>query len=151
MSVPKPFAPDLYASGQPSPEDLAQLCAQGVRTVINLRAPSEPVEFDEAREATRLGLRYVALPVAGPQDVTPETVARFSHELDQARGHGATLVHCASANRVGALVALDQGLTRGFPSEQALSMGRAAGLTTLEPLVASMLGQRLTSDPQPSR
>lgn len=141
MNCVRHVAPGLYASGQPTPEDLAVLAAQGVRTVINLRAPTEPVEYDEAAEASRLGLRYVSLPVAGPQDVTPETVARFSCELEDAGRHGGTLVHCASANRVGALVALDHARTRNASPDQALALGRAAGLTTLEPLVEGLLCQ----------
>lgn len=139
MSCSRPFAPGLYASGQPSPADLAGLVARGVRTVINLRAPGEPIGYDEGHEVERLGLRYVSMPVAGPEDVTPETTARFSEILEEAVHHGAVLVHCASANRVGALIALDQGLSRGSSLEDALSLGRAAGLTTLEPLVESLL------------
>lgn len=145
MNHVRHIAPGLYASGQPTPEDLAVLAAQGVHTVIDLRAPNEPVEYDEAAEAARLGLRYVSLPIAGPQDVTPATVARFSSELENAGRDGATLVHCASANRAGALIALDQGLTKGASREHALVMGRAAGLTTLEPLVESLLGRHSQS------
>ena len=141
MAVPACFAPGLYASGQPSPDDLARLAQEGVRTVINLRAPAELVEYDEAREAARLGLRYVAIPVSGAQDVTPETTARFSRELEQARREGGVLVHCASANRVGALVALEHALHRGMLSADALALGRKAGLTSLEPHVADLLQQ----------
>lgn len=140
----KPCAPGLFASGQPSRSDLAGLAAAGVRTVINLRAPGEPVEFDEAQEVARLGLRYVSIPVAGPQDLSAETTARFSRELELARAEGATLVHCASANRVGALVALDCGITCGAPHQEALTLGRAAGLTSLEPVVAQLLRERVS-------
>lgn len=139
MSIPKPFAPGLYACGQPSPDDLAGFARQGVRSVINLRAPGEPVEYDERSEAERLGLRYVLLPVAGAEDITVEAVARFSRTLEEAGRHGGTLVHCASSNRVGAMIALDQGLTKGSSRDQAMAMGRAAGLTTLEPRVESLL------------
>ncbi|GMV30071.1 MAG: hypothetical protein AMXMBFR59_21960 [Rhodanobacteraceae bacterium] len=139
MTCEKPFAPGLYASGQPSASDLARLAAQGVRSVINLRALQEPVDYDEALEAARLGLRYVSIPVAGPQDVTCETVARFSQELEECICHGGTLVHCASSNRAGALVALHHGLTRGTSRDDAVAMGRAAGLTSLEALVDDLL------------
>lgn len=134
--------PDVYASGQPSPDQLAALAAEGVRTVINLRAPTEQVEFDEALEAKRLGLRYVTIEIAGAQDVGTETVARFSRELADARREGAVLVHCASANRVGAMLALDGAMTHNQPTADALAIGRAAGLTTLEPKVIEVLGQR---------
>lgn len=145
MSYTKPIAPGLYASGQPSPRDLAALAARGVRTVINLRTPDEPVAYDEPAEIERLGMRYVAIPISGPQDITAATIALFSSELDQAGGRGGTLVHCASSNRVGALIALDLGLTRGAPREQAIAAGRAAGLTTLAPLIESLL---IAANPQ---
>jgi len=133
--------PDVYAAGQPSAWQLASLADEGVRTVINLRGPTEPVEFDEAIEAGRLGLRYVSIPIAGPEDVTPETAARFSRELEEARCSGSVLVHCASANRVGAMLALDLCLSQNKPMADALSIGRAAGLTTLEPAVTDILAQ----------
>lgn len=139
MGLSLAFAPGLYASGQPSLDDLARHAADGVRTIINLRGAAEQIEFDEAREAERLGVRYLHIPIAGPQDVTPENVARFSHALDQARANGGVLIHCASANRVGAMVALDLGLTRGSTSDNALAVGRAAGLASLEPLVQRIL------------
>ena len=146
MYCDKPFAPGLYAGGQPSASDLARLAAEGVRSVINLRAPQEPVDYDEALEAARLGLRYVSIPVAGPQDVTGETVARFSQALEDCVCNGGTLVHCASSNRAGALVALHHGLTCGSSRDDAMAMGRAAGLTNLDALVDSLLRERARSD-----
>lgn len=134
--------PGVLAAGQPSPDQLASLAAEGVRTVIDLRTLMEPGEFDEAREAERLGLRYVSIPIAGPHDVSPETITRFSRELEAARNSGDVLIHCASANRAGAMLALDEGLTRNKPVADALTIGRAAGLTTLEPTVSEILGQR---------
>ena len=132
-------APGLHASGQPTPGDLAALAARGVRTVINLRTADEPVGYDEPGEADRLGLRYLVIPIAGPQDITPEAVARFSRELETAARHGGTLVHCASSNRVGALIALDRCHAHGASREEALACGRAAGLTTLEPFIDNLL------------
>jgi uncharacterized protein (TIGR01244 family) len=134
--------PGILTAAQPSPAQLASLAAEGVRTVINLRAPAEQVEFDEAQEAKSLGLRYVSIPISGPQDVSAETAARFSQELEEAKRSGDVLVHCASANRVGAMLALDEALTRGKSVADALDVGRASGLTTLEPRVAEILAQR---------
>lgn len=138
-------APDLYSAAQPTPEDLNTLAREGVRTIINLRAPSESVGYDEQREAARLGLHYLSIPVAGSQDLITENIERFSHELAQARSQGAVLVHCASANRAGAMLALDQGVTKGSTPERALALGREAGLTTLEPAVDALIRSRSTS------
>lgn len=138
MTAPKPFDTDHYAGGQPTPGDLARLADDGVRTVINLRAPGEPVEFDEAAEAARLGLCYVTIPIAGAGDLDRARVVQFGRELDAARRAGGVLIHCASSNRVGAMVALDEAINRGRPLDAALERGRAAGLASLEPAVVAL-------------
>lgn len=141
MSQPKCYADDHYSAGQPTPEQLAALAREGVRTVINLRAPDEAVDYDEAAEAERLGLRYVALPVRGADDLDRERVREFGRELDAARSRGPVLIHCASGNRVGAMVALDEALNRGCDLDSALDQGRRAGLQGLEPAVVELAGR----------
>ncbi|MCY7353581.1 MAG: protein tyrosine phosphatase family protein [Lysobacter sp.] len=132
---------DLYSGGQPSESELAVLARKGVRTIINLRHPSEATDFDEATAVAAAGMRYVAIPIAGSQDLTRETVARFSQELAKAQACGPVLVHCASANRVGALIALEQAWVQGQDSDGALAAGRAAGLAGLEQAVIACLGR----------
>ncbi|GAB6195339.1 protein tyrosine phosphatase family protein [Lysobacter xanthus] len=136
----KPIDGGLHASGQPDAEDLRQLAARRFRTVIDLRAPDEDRGYDEPAVAAALGLHYVALPVAGPADLVPATVARFAASIAEARARGPALVHCGTANRVGALVALDRAWSHGDSPEAALARGRSAGLAGLEPTVAAMLG-----------
>lgn len=138
MTAPTRFADAHYAAGQPTPEHLAELAREGVRTVINLRGREEPVEYDEAAEAARLGLRYVTLPVTGPADLDRDRVREFGHVLDEARREGGVLIHCASSNRVGAMIALDETLNRGCELAEALERGRSAGLKTLEPAVVAL-------------
>ena len=138
MTAPTRFADDHYAAGQPTPAHLAELARQGVRTVINLRGTDEPVDFDEAAEAARLGLRYVTLPITGPGDLDRDRVQAFGRALDEARREGGVLIHCASSNRVGAMVALDEAINRGCALSEALERGRSAGLKTLEPAVVDV-------------
>ena len=140
------FAPGLYASGQPTIDDLAALASAGVRSVINLRAADEQIDYDEASEAERLGLSYTWLPIAGPDAVTAEAAACLAGVLDQARMQGDVLIHCASSNRVGALIALDRGIAQGAPRDEALAIGRAAGMTSLEPLVTRLLDQQFDTN-----
>lgn len=128
--------PGLLAGGQPTAADLAGLQAQGVHTVIDLRGTAEERGYDEAAEARRLGLAYVALPINGKDAITPAN-ARALRELLEQHGDG-VLLHCASGNRVGALLALDAA-DAGMPREQALSLGRRAGLKSLEPVVLEQL------------
>lgn len=132
------FAEGHYASGQPTQLDLAEFARKGVRTVINLRTSEEPVDYDEAMEADRLGLRYASLPIADASDLDPTRIRAFGQLLDQARLEGDVLIHCASSNRVGAMVALDQVFNRGTALAAALERGRAAGLKTLEPAVIAL-------------
>ena len=141
MTAPWQYVEDHYAGGQPSPEQLAELARAGVRTVVNLRGPAEAAGYDEAAEASRLGLRYVSMPIAGAGDLDRERVREFGRVLDEARREGGVLIHCASANRVGAMVALDEALNRGRPLADALERGRAAGLTALEPAVVALVGR----------
>lgn len=131
---------DLYSAGQPTEAELTALARKGVRTIINLRHPSEATDFDEAAAVAAAGMRYVAVPVAGSQDLTPQTVARFGRELAKAQACGPVLLHCASSNRVGALIALEQAWVQGRSSDVALAAGRAAGLIGLEPAVIEILG-----------
>lgn len=146
MTAPICFSEDHYASGQPTATHLAELARQGVRTVINLRTSDEPVEYDEPALAAQLGLDYVSLPIAGAADLDSARVRRFGLALDQARRKGGVLIHCASSNRVGAMVALDLALNRGGSLQAALARGRAAGLGTLEPAVVDLVN---TAAPQP--
>ncbi|WAC62619.1 protein tyrosine phosphatase family protein [Pseudoxanthomonas sp. SL93] len=127
----------LHTGGQPSLEDLARLQGQGVRTVIDLRGAQEERGYDEATEAHRLGMNYIALPIAGKDDITPANAKALGDLLEAQQGD--VLLHCASGNRVGALLAMDAA-ARGVPREEALEIGRKAGLKTLEPVVVEKLG-----------
>lgn len=139
--APHLLRPDLYAGGQPDETQLRALAAQGVTTVIDLRGADETRGYAEADFVRQLGLRYVALPVAGAQDITPAKAADLQRALDAAQGP--VLLHCASGNRVGALLALSA-RARGASPEEALAEGRAAGLGSLEPTVRAQL-----QDPHP--
>jgi uncharacterized protein (TIGR01244 family) len=123
---------------QPTPDELERAAAAGVRTVVNLRADGE-TGFDwEAESAERLGLRYVRIPIRGAVDLTPDNAARLDAVLRDAPGPA--LVHCASGNRVGALLALREAWHRGQDPAAALAVGLDAGLTNLEPVIREKLG-----------
>lgn len=139
MNTLIPYADKHFAHGQPTLAQLAACADQGVRTVINLRAPEEPVDFEEATEVAALGMHYVALPIAGAADLNGERVQQFGAALDEARSKGSVLIHCGSSNRVGALVALDEAFNRGASLQDALAQGRAAGLSALEPVVTALI------------
>ena len=127
-----------FTAGQPSAQAWPALKARGVGTVINLRPAEEQPGRDEAAEVGASGLDYVALPVAGAADVTAANADALWARLQRARGP--VLVHCASGNRVGALLAIGTARQGGMTPAQALAFGREAGLGSLEPRVREVLG-----------
>jgi uncharacterized protein (TIGR01244 family) len=131
-------APNLLTGGQPTPAQLQAAKAAGYATVINLRAPGEPGSWDEADTVTTLGMRYVAIPVAGADGLTRANAQLLADAIAQSRGP--VVVHCASGNRVGALLAIKAALLDGVDPEAAFALGKAAGMTSLESSVRQLLG-----------
>jgi uncharacterized protein (TIGR01244 family) len=130
--------PGLYTSGQPAPGDWSAIAARGVATVVNLRTADEPGARDEAAEVRAAGLHYVQIPVAGADGITTDNARRLHEALSP--DHGPVLVHCASGNRAGALLALEQADFHGVPADAALALGRKAGMTSTEPRLRQALG-----------
>ena len=94
---------------------------------------------DEAAEVQPAGMAYRQIPVDGAGGLGIEKARALQEILQQA--DGAVLVHCASGNRVGALLAL-AAADRGLPVENALQQGREAGMTSTETRVRELLGVR---------
>jgi len=128
--------PGLYVGGQPDAAQLRELAARGVTTVIDLRGTEEARGYDEMAAVRELGLHYVALPIDGAAAITAANARALQHALDASEGP--VLLHCASGNRVGALLAL-AAHQAGASEEASLAQGRAAGLRSLEPVVRQQL------------
>lgn len=128
----------LYTGGQPSAAQLQQAASAGIATVIDLRQPDEDRGFDEATTAADLGLNYVRIPVAGAAGLTAANAQALQAALT--RSNGPVLLHCASGNRVGALLALVKH-QQGASTEDALQFGRNAGMTSLETQTRALLEQ----------
>ena len=130
--------PGITSAGQPSAEALAALAEEGYTTVVDLRSEQEDRGFDEASTVEGLGMRYLSLPVAGGENVSYENAAALDRIL--AEVEGPVLLHCASGNRVGALLSLRAALN-GTDKEEAMALGTSAGLTSLQPLVERLLNE----------
>jgi uncharacterized protein (TIGR01244 family) len=128
----------LYTGGQPTAAQLQQAASEGITTVIDLRQPNEDRGFDEASTAADLGLNYVHIPVAGAAGLSAANVQALQAALT--RSNGPVLLHCASGNRVGALLALLKH-QQGASTEDALQFGRSAGMTSLEAQTRTLLEQ----------
>lgn len=129
---------DLITAGQPAPEDWLRLRGRDVSTVINLRTDAEMQGRDEATEVTAAGLDYQQLPVAGAADIDADHADQLWQRIEAAPGR--VMVHCASGNRVGALLAIGAARHGDMSPGQALAFGQKAGLTSLEPKVREVLG-----------
>lgn len=137
--------PGLYSSGQPTEQQFAQFAAVGIKHVVCLRPATESGTGWEEAKAKELGITFTRVPVAGPQDVTFANATRLGELVKGANGEK-TLVCCHSSNRVGALLALHAFHDGGHTADEALAIGRAAGLTKLEPVVQKLL----TAPPPPA-
>ncbi len=100
--------PFLYRSGEPSVAGMHKLKDMGVRTVIDLRAPSERA-FDEEKVANELGLKYIMLTMtsAPPTEKQVDTLLSTLKEAQKDPSKGSVLVHCAhGSDRTGCMVGI---------------------------------------------
>jgi protein tyrosine phosphatase (PTP) superfamily phosphohydrolase (DUF442 family) len=96
-------------------------------------------------------MSYIQIPIAGAADLTRANVERLDTTLRDARPAGRVLLHCASGNRAGALLALRENWLHGAAPEDALALGLAAGLTSLEPQTRRLLGLESRPDQRDER
>jgi len=92
--------------------------------------------IDEPSEVESRGMRYVSIPVPEPADATwdkAETLAEVLATID-----GPVLMHCFSGNRAGSMLAMAAKL-EGASSDDALALGRRAGLTRWEPEITKIV------------
>ena len=140
LNTPYQYAPmpHLICAGQPDEAGFRAAAADGVVAVLNLR-PNEEMEWDEAALMQSLDLDYLQIPVASAADLNQDNARQMMAWL-AAHQDQKVIVHCASSNRVGALLALGSSL-QGMETNEALALGRVAGLTRMEPMVASLIQQ----------
>jgi uncharacterized protein (TIGR01244 family) len=121
------MAPGVAGAGRPTADGLAALKAQGFRTVVDLSTSAEPGVAGEKGAVEAQGLRYVSVPVS-PSTFSAADVDAVKAVLDDAAA-GPVLVHCASANRVGAVWAVIQARS-GMPIDDAIADGKRVGLAS---------------------
>ena len=118
----------LTTAGQPDAAAFKVFAEQGYVAVIDLRTEGEDRGLDEPAVVSELGMEYVNLPITG-DDITFEKAEELAELLGQY--DGPVLLRCGSANRVGALLALDK-VAKGVDAETAIEEGKLAGLSSLE-------------------
>ena len=139
LANPHLARPGLLAGGAPgAAEGYLALAADGYRTFVDLRGDAErPADAQAFAEAA--GLAYVRVPVTGEVDLDLVSARALDAVLDDA-ARGPVVVACHSGNRSAALIAVREFWLEGAGAEAALALGKAAGLTRLEPSVRMLLG-----------
>ncbi len=112
--------------GQPRLEHLAKLKADGVKTIINLRQPSEHRAAEEEETAKQLGLKYYNIPVVFG-DPKEEQVTEFLRLTDDPANRP-LFIHCTAAIRVGAFWMIRRVLRDGWTIEKAEEEATRVGL-----------------------
>lgn len=130
--------PNWLISAQPEPHEFVAGSQAGVRHVINARGLDEDPGWNQSALMEALGLQYHRVPIARADDLNREAVEAFDQILTDI-GDDPAMMHCASGNRVGALFALRAAWLKGEDTESAIEIGKAHGLTGLEPQVRQLL------------
>lgn len=125
MTDTKRLSDQLAVCAFVPPDALAQL-APKFRTIINNRPdgeePGQPSSIEIEREARRLGLDYVHIPVV-PGEIKDEQAAAFGRALTERKGP--VLAFCKSGRRAVTLWALSQAGKRG--PDEILAAAQMAG------------------------
>jgi uncharacterized protein (TIGR01244 family) len=116
-----------YLASQPSPDDFKQAAKRGVATVINLRYPDE-TDVDEQQIVTDLGMAYKQVSFNSPEDLTARKLNQIRELLSES--NQPVLLHCSSANRVGAAWLAYRVAENGEPFQSALKEAKKVGLRT---------------------
>lgn len=117
---------NLYLAGQPTKDDIGQIKAKGIKRVITLREDGE-ISWDEAEAFKSAGVEFESIPLAAPESLTDEVFSNVREYL-QDSVRAPTLLHCGSANRVGAVWMVHRVLDQGIEVDTAIKEAKRIGL-----------------------
>ena len=129
----------LITSGQPVQEQIGGLQSAGIEHFVSLRPATEDGAGWEEELLVGEGVQFDRLPISGSGSLTRDNVQAFAAILEEV-GEKTPMLYCASSNRVGAMLALKAHWVDGESAEEALELGLASGLTSLESSVRDLLG-----------
>ncbi|MBI1900765.1 MAG: hypothetical protein HYS13_06600 [Planctomycetia bacterium] len=116
----------VFLASQPQKEDFQHAKDGGIKTVVNLRKKEE-LDWDEEAHVRELGMAYLNFPFQAPKELTDE-VFNGVRKLLVDKEKRPLLLHCASANRVGAIWLAHRVLDGGLTYEAALEEAKTVGL-----------------------
>lgn len=114
-----PVANGVWRSNQPSPARLRAMAGMGIRTILNLRGPSQQGFYLFEVETTRaLGLTQIDIPLSAKRLPERDTLLTLVRHLEQAPRP--MLMHCKSgSDRTGLASALYQAIVENRPVDEA--------------------------------
>ena len=121
------FGSTLLA-GQPSAEDFEIAKRRGIKSVITLRRDRE-LDWNEEEVVRELGLEYRQVAFGGVDSLVDEIFDKLL-PLMADPDRGPVLLHCKSANRVGAIWLAHRVMNDGIAVEAATEEARTVGLRT---------------------
>jgi protein tyrosine phosphatase (PTP) superfamily phosphohydrolase (DUF442 family) len=120
---------DFATGAQPSGSAYSKLAANGFHSVLNLRTAEEGADLEMERKlVTGAGMRYFSIPVISTAP-RPEQADQFIRIVKDTPNHP-MLIHCASANRVGAFMMIYRTVEHGWPEEKAYEEAVKIGLSS---------------------
>jgi uncharacterized protein (TIGR01244 family) len=137
MKNPRHAAGGVTTGGQPSESDFEHFKENGYSTIINLRGEAEFDGFNEVELVETLGMEYISIPIVSEADFNIENIIKLDHALKAADGK--VLLHCGSGNRAGAILALKAFHVDGMSVDDAMALGLATGMTSLETAVRDLI------------
>ncbi|MCA9813893.1 MAG: dual specificity protein phosphatase family protein [Candidatus Obscuribacterales bacterium] len=98
--------PFLYRGGEPSIKGVEQLSEMGIKTIIDLRAPTKAAR-EEEKKAKALGIKYINLPMSDKAP-TEKQVATTLSTIEKGRETGEPVfVHCQhGSDRTGCMIGI---------------------------------------------
>jgi tyrosine-protein phosphatase SIW14 len=108
----------LYRGAQPHIRSLTKLKEIGITTIVDLRAEDAGTRDQEKKEADRLGIDFVSIPVGGWSNPTNDEIATF---LSLFNGQSKVFLHCRlGEDRSGVFVATYRIAIQKWTAEQAI-------------------------------
>ncbi len=120
---------NIWMAGQFTPDDIAKLKEAGITTVVTLRTDGE-LTWDEKQLLEEAGIKYIAIPFRQPETLTDEVFDKVRDILKKSQQDEKQklLLHCGSANRVGAVWAAFRALDQNVPLDEAIKEAKEVGL-----------------------
>ena len=116
--------PEFCTGGQPRPEHFAKLKADGVKSVLNLRQPSEHRAEEEQAAVEKAGMKYFNIPFvySTPTDAQADEFLRLTDDP----ANRPMFIHCTAAIRVGAFWMIRRAMRDGHAGRRG-ARGRQEG------------------------